>query len=305
MTEDIRSRRDLATMASRVATAVDADAIICATELVGLARRLADADPTRRLIVASHNAQTLEDLQDDGIDVVAVTTLVEDRYRQARVVTASVLASRALDDGDLVVCVVGHGTSLGGGDLIMVTALDETSQIMGVGDLVSLTDGVSPTVLESLLEVADRIGRVSQRGKRLGAMFVIGDSDRVQEGARQLVLNPLRGHDEKHRKITDPNLHDTLVELAKLDGAFVLRGDGLLLASGVFLTGGDEPVELPAGLGTRHVTAAAITARTAAAAVVVSSTDGDTRVFSGGRMVLHRRVDPVRPVWSGRQPPGG
>lgn len=157
VTEDIRSRRDLATMASRVATAVDADAIICATELGELARRLADADPTRRLIVASHNAQTLEDLQDDGIDVVAVTTLVEDRYRQARVVTASVLASRALDDGDLVVCVVGHRTSLGGGDLIMVTDLDETSQIKGVGDLVSLTDGVSPTVLESLLEVADRI----------------------------------------------------------------------------------------------------------------------------------------------------
>lgn len=45
-----------------------------------------------------------------------------------------------------------------------------------------------------------------------------------------------------------------------------------------------------AGLGARHAAAAAVTARTAATGVVVSATDGNVRVFSGGRMVL--RMDP-------------
>lgn len=110
------------------------------------------------------------------------------------------------------------------------------------------------------------------------------------EDSRQLVLNPLRGHDEDDRNITDPDLHDTLVELAKLDGAFVLRGDGLILTGGVFLAGGHDRVAVVAGLGARHVTAAAVTGRTAAAAVVVSATDGAIRVFSDGQMVLHRQA---------------
>lgn len=49
-------------------------------------------------------------------------------------------------------------------------------------------------------------------------------------------------------------------------------------------------LELPAGLGARHLATAATTARTMATGIVVSATDGNVRVFSGGRMVL--RIDP-------------
>jgi DNA integrity scanning protein DisA with diadenylate cyclase activity len=90
--------------------------------------------------------------------------------------------------------------------------------------------------------------------------------------------------------LTNPDIHDALVELSKLDGAFVARGDGFIQAAGVFLAVSEIDVELPIGLGARHAAAAAATARTAATGVVVSATDGNVRVFSGGRMVL--RMDP-------------
>jgi DNA integrity scanning protein DisA with diadenylate cyclase activity len=81
-----------------------------------------------------------------------------------------------------------------------------------------------------------------------------------------------------------------LVELSKLDGAFVVRGDGYIQTAGTFLATPHSELDLPTGLGARHVAAASVTARTAATAVVVSATDGNVRVFSEG--VLTLQIDP-------------
>jgi DNA integrity scanning protein DisA with diadenylate cyclase activity len=94
--------------------------------------------------------------------------------------------------------------------------------------------------------------------------------------------------------LTDPATHDLLVELSKLDGAFVARGDGFIQTAGVFLATANSTVEVPSGLGARHVAAAAATARTLSTAVVVSATDGNVRVFVKGNMVL--RVDSEVPL---------
>lgn len=293
--DDVRSPQDLAVMAVRVATAAGADAIVCATHDGTLPLRIRDANDDEgqpvRLIAASHDASTRADLEDQDIEVVAVSTQVLDRYRQARLATSAVMTSERVSEGELVVCVVGHGTALGGGDLLVVADLDETSAIRGVGDLVSLLEGVSRGALEATLAVAEQIALAAARGKRIGALFVLGDTDRVLEGAHQLVFNPLLGHEESHRRITDAAIHESLVELAKLDGAFVVRGDGLIRRAGVFLASGDHDVSVPSGLGARHTTAAAVTARTQSAAVVVSATDGAVRVFSNGDVVLHRHAE--------------
>ena len=84
-----------------------------------------------------------------------------------------------------------------------------------------------------------------------------------------------------------------LVELAKLDGAFVVRGDGFIETAATFLAPGPAVVKLPPGLGARHVVAASITARTTAMAVAVSSADGNVRVFSNGHLVLRIAPGPA------------
>lgn len=65
---------------------------------------------------------------------------------------------------------------------------------------------------------------------------------------------------------------------------------GLVGPEEVFAGFSNLEVELPIGLGARHA-AAAITKHTTATAVVVSATDGNVRVFSGGKMLL--QMDPV------------
>lgn len=87
-----------------------------------------------------------------------------------------------------------------------------------------------------------------------------------------------------------PENHDALVELPKLDGAFVLRGDGYIQAAGVFITSPATETELMEGLGARHAAAAGVTIHTMATAIVVSATDGKVRAFSDGKLVL--QIDP-------------
>ena len=171
-----------------------------------------------------------------------------------------------------------------------MTEVEPDLEELVITDLVKLTDGIRPKALDCAVAIACKIGRAARRGKRIGAMLMLGDSLKVLEGSKQLIPNPFQGHDKANRTLMNPDIHDAIVELSKLDGAFVVRGDGFIQTAGVFLAAFKVEVELPIGLGARHAAAAAVTVRTAATGVVVSATDGNVRVFSGGRMVL--RMDP-------------
>lgn len=285
-----RSEEQLAALTLRIAAAARAEVVICTTETGQLARRIRDEASELRVVPVTPDADTHHQLQDDGFDVVRLPALVQDRYRQARLAAALAFREGKVQEGEVVVCTVGHGTSLGGGDLVLVTDIEEASTALVVSDLVRLTDGIRPRVLSRVLEVASRIGRVVRRGKTTGALFVIGDSDRVLEGTHQLVMNPFQGHEPEERTMTSPDIDDTLVELAKLDGAFVIRGDGLIRTAGAYLEWGERDIEVPAGLGARHTAAAAVTADTDATAVVVSETDGYLRVFTDGELAM--KMDP-------------
>jgi DNA integrity scanning protein DisA with diadenylate cyclase activity len=134
---------------------------------------------------------------------------------------------------------------------------------------------------------------VRRGGTRVGAIFILGDSINVLKGSKQLVPNPFHGHQDSLRRITNPDIHDALIELSKLDGAFVVRGDGYIQSAAVFLATSGSETEQLSGLGARHIAAASITARTAATAIVVSATDGNVRAFAGGQLVL--QLDPLVP----------
>ena len=50
--------------------------------------------------------------------------------------------------------------------------------------------------------------------------------------SRQLVMNPFHGYPEEDRNILDPNLRETIREFSAIDGAFVIRDDGVVMAAG-------------------------------------------------------------------------
>jgi len=286
----LRSDRDLARIIADVARGARSEAVICGTETGALFRYLHEIGEDLRLVATTPNANTHDALSREGFDVVRLSVRVAHKYTQARYAIATVVNAGRVHEGQLVVCAIGHDLCNGGGDLVLVTDIESSVGELRLSELVKLTDGVRPDALQTTLRVACKIGRVTRSGKPLGALLVLGDSKNVLERSRQLILNPFEGHEEANRMVTNPEIHEMLVELAKLDGAFVLRGDGFIQTAGAFLAAPTTAVSLPLGLGARHLTAAAVTARANATAVVVSSTDGDVRVFSRGELVLH--MDP-------------
>ena len=289
-----RSDLDLARMIVKVAQAVGADRVICGTETGVLFRHVQKSAADLSVIATTPNGDTYDALKRNGLDALRLSMRVANKYRQARHAVSMALNAGKVAVGDLVVCAVGHDLCHGGGDLVLVTDVEANVAEVALSEMLQLTDGIRPSVMEAALCVACKIGTAARQGKPIGVLFMLGDSDEVAKGSKQLILNPFQGHEGPDRMLTNPAIHQMLTELAKLDGAFIVRGDGLIRAAGAFLAAPKTPVEVPAGLGARHTTAAAVTARTHATAVVVSATDGFVRAFSGGKLVL--QMDPEVPL---------
>ena len=141
-----------------------------------------------------------------------------------------------------------------------------------------------PDVLESLIELAVAIAREGREGKRVGTLFMLGDENAVLARSRSLILDPLLGHPESARHITELNLRGTIKELAQLDGGFVVSQAGIVLSACRYLDGIAAEVEVPLGLGSRHIAAANMSAVTKAVGIVVSESSV-VRIFCHGQLV--------------------
>lgn len=141
-------------------------------------------------------------------------------------------------------------------------------------------------VLIQVIRLAIEIAREGREGKSVGTAFILGDSDEVLSKSRQLILNPLAGHLEIERQISNPDMRENIKELSLLDGAFVIREDGTVEAAGRYISIDTSKVKLSKGLGTRHVSVAAITQETRAIGIVVSESGGVVRLMAKGKIIL-------------------
>jgi DNA integrity scanning protein DisA with diadenylate cyclase activity len=139
-------------------------------------------------------------------------------------------------------------------------------------------------VLEALIELAVEIAREGREGRRIGTLFTLGDEQAVLAKSRTLILDPLAGHPESARHVTNPNLRGTIKELAQLDGGFVVSHDGVVLSACRYLDAFAAQVDVPLGLGSRHLAAANMSAVTKAVGIVVSESSV-VRLFCHGKMV--------------------
>ena len=144
--------------------------------------------------------------------------------------------------------------------------------------------GCSPDVCQPIIELAVEIAREGREGRRIGTLFTVGDAARVLAHSRPLVLDPIAGHPAELRSIWNDDLRGTLKELAQLDGAFIFDETGSVVAGCRYLDAAASDVELPMGLGSRHLAAASITKVTRTIGIVVSES-AIVRIFEGGRIV--------------------
>lgn len=190
-----------------------------------------------------------------------------------------------IESGDLIVCAWGRR---GTGHLDSVSLVD-ISQSFGL--LLSLRSELSAGdvhhhVLNRVLNIASGLGREGREGKPVGTLFVLGQHERVTPHCRQMVINPFKGCKEDQCNILDPSLEETIKEFSVIDGAFILRGDGIVMSAGTHLSVPTRDLTLHPGLGSRHTAAAGITASTGALAVTISESTGTVRLYAQGKAIM-------------------
>ena len=138
--------------------------------------------------------------------------------------------------------------------------------------------------LENTIQVAVEIAREGCEGRKIGTLFVVSDESEVLRRSKCLILDPLFGHPPEKKKICDPDVRETIKELAQLDGAFIVGSHGVVISAARYINASAKDIHLSMGLGSRHVAAASITRDTEAVAVVVSASS-IIRIFNEGHMI--------------------
>lgn len=152
-------------------------------------------------------------------------------------------------------------------------------------DVKALLEKKSFHSVMAVVDIALDIGALGREGKSVGTIFVIGDTENVMKSSHQAVFNPFRGYPKRERKITNPEVVESLKELAKLDGAIIISEDGFVHAAGRHLEGTGVVTKKLRGLGSRHRAAAGITKKTDAVAIVVSESTGKVTIFDKGTII--------------------
>jgi diadenylate cyclase len=182
-------------------------------------------------------------------------------------------------------------------DSLSVIHLGEHLERLSAQDLRNLDTQVPLETLRAVVDLALEIGREGREGHPVGTMFVVGDTRKVLTMCRPMNFNPFRGYSQEERDIRNPAVREQIKDIAQLEGAIVVRRDGVAVAAAMRIDAPDKGFTLSMGLGTRHAAAAAVSKSTKAIAVTVSQSSGTVRLFQNGEVVLH--IEPMaRPmIW--------
>jgi hypothetical protein len=104
---------------------------------------------------------------------------------------------------------------------------------------------VDKRVLEQTVSLAVEIAREGREGRKIGTLFVVGDPGEVMKRSKPLILDPLHGHADESKQIEDPDMRETIKELAQLDGAFLVSNAGVVLSAARYIDAASESLDLP------------------------------------------------------------
>lgn len=237
-----------------------------------------------RIFYVTRNFSERQEQENHGQHIIRVPNVNLTRLGQVKIAVFLTWSQGIVRRGDVIICVTGVSDS-DRLDTLVITQVGHESEVLATRGDESLPVGVLPQVVERVIDIAAELGSEGREGKPVGALFVVGDADRVVRLSKQLIINPFKGYPLEERNVLDPDLEETTKELCMIDGAFIIDGDGAIVTCGALLETCLQEQTLPQGLGARHHAAAGITAVTGAVAVTVSESTGTVTVFRSGRIV--------------------
>jgi DNA integrity scanning protein DisA with diadenylate cyclase activity len=270
-----------------------ADAVLLLTETDLEWSEVFDILPAKKLLVSTKDPKLQKELRAHPnlrtIDIDAGPTPTQE---QMSVALLEAVATDKLRAGANVVAIY-NGIGVVDGtpeevDSLSVIHLGEHLERLTAADLRKLDTHVPLETLRAVVELATEIGQEGREGKPVGTMFVVGDTDKVLTMCRPLNFNPFRGYSRKERDVRDKKVREQIKDIAQLEGAIVIRRDGVAEAACMYI---DAPAPKDAlgvskGWGTRHISAAAISKVTKAVAIVISQSSGRVVIFQNGMVML-------------------
>jgi len=242
------------------------------------------ADPAIVLVVPDNSGQPAARPKRRGLPVIRSWSGNQSRFSRIKYAFLHGVLQQIIEVDSKVVCVLGpSGTAHL--DTITIHDLAHSWSEDFPFEVHSLIKNSTFHIIMAVIDIALDIGALGREGKPVGTTFVIGDEDTVLDSSHQLVFNPFKGYPKKERLITRPEVVESIKELAQLDGAIIISAAGVVEAAGRNLNAERAASKQLRGLGARHRSAAGITRKTAAVAVVVSESTGKITIFEKGRVV--------------------
>ncbi len=289
--------QSLFALAGAVADSVAAEGILLLLDGPADWQRLKKLSNERKVVIAGTVVERPSETSEFGLEFVHVgmpDAPVYDRLTQA---VLEAVADDFFSPGSQVVALYA-GFDADTIDSISVINLDEHLNRLTGRDLRQLETRVPLDTLKMVVDLAVEIGREGREGKPVGTLFVVGDARKALASSHPAGFDPVRGYSRKERNLGEPRVREGIKEIAQMDGAIIVSGDGTVEAACRYLDCSAADVTLSKGLGARHWAAAAVSRATNAVAVTVSESNGTVRIFQNGEVVL--RIEPQlrRPmVW--------
>ena len=283
---DAKLEREFVRSALVLAGRADVDRLVIVTDRPLAPAELRGRPLKKKLVYAVTDEAIADQLAARKTTAVVIPPYDYTRVERIKVALVACRSEGLLRDGDSIVALAGMAQDKSLDTLIRVRIGAEQEEERVRVDAIGLAPEFSTQVVEALIHAAMEIGAQGYEGHPVGTILVVGDATAVMEKSRQLTLNPFQGMSETDRNCLDPAIRDAVKTFAVLDGAFVVREDGVVLAAGRYLQSVSTDVHVPMGLGARHSAAAAVTSETRAIAITVSQTSGTVRVFKEGEIAL-------------------
>ena len=238
------------------------------------------------LILAIKDEASFQDASAVFKKVLQIPNVPLGRINQIKMAIIQALSEGLVQKGDKWVCLSGIPQTKAL-DNLLILEFGKEFEIVSSSDLPVISEIVRPEVFETVLNLALDLSIEGKEGRKpVGTIFVLGRHEDVLKFSHPMVINPFQGYPEEERNILDYRLKETVKEFSSIDGAFILREDGVILAAGRHLDASGENIEIPLGLGSRHRAAAGITSLTDALAIVISEETGGVRIFHHGKTFM-------------------
>lgn len=238
-----------------------------------------------KTILVTRNPIEASEEEKEFAETIQVRSFSNQRLAQLRSAILVGLTRSVISFTDRICCLGGMSGS-NQFDTVVVVDIEREFQTLLTGAAADLLPPeVKPEVLERVIAVATELAVEGREGRPVGCLFVVGDTAKVSHLIKPLVLNPFFGYKEEDRNILNPFMDETVKEFSSIDGAFIIRGDGVVESAGSLIQATDSDHDLPSGLGSRHAAAAAISVAADCISLVVSSSTGQVTLFRKGVML--------------------